>query len=188
MGMLARRILLTAAIAATASCAAEQPPQAAAPAPKPTATVKRGSLPPGHLAREDVDDALAKGPPWILRRVAVEEVLREGKFVGWRVTAMPAEWRGVDLKPGDVVTHVNGMTLEKPDDLYSAWSSLVVASDLKVAYERDGAPREVVFHIDGGPSKQSPLPSADAPPKKQPKGRSKSTIVITEDASPDTED
>jgi hypothetical protein len=185
--MLARPLLLSAALAATASCGGEPPPPAAAPAAKPAPPPKRASLPPGHLARQDVDDALAKGPPWILRRVAVEEVLRDGKFIGWRVVAMPAEWRGIDLKPGDVVTHINGMTLEKPDDLYTAWSSLVVASDLKVAYERDGAGRELVFHIDGGPSKQSPLPASAPGPQKK-KGRAKSTIVITEDGATDNPD
>src|SRR5262245_20875098 len=115
--MRARPIVLSAVLAAAASCGGQAPPPAA-PAAKPAAPPpKRASLPAGHLAREDVDAALAKGPPWILRRVAVEEVLRDGKFIGWRLVAMPADWKGIDLKPGDVVTTVNGQTLEKPDDL-----------------------------------------------------------------------
>src|SRR5262245_50880945 len=143
--MRTRPLVLSAVLAATASCAGGEPPPAAPLAKPAPPAPKRASLPPGHLTRGDVDAVLAKGPPWILRRVAVEEVLRDGKFVGWRLVAMPAEWKGIDLKPGDVVTQVNGQTLEKPDDLYSAWSTLVVASDLKIAYEREGAPREVVF-------------------------------------------
>jgi S1-C subfamily serine protease len=188
--MLARPICVAALLTAVSACASEAPPPAASPATKSAASAPRpASAPPGHLSRSDVDNALAAGPPWILRRVAIEEVLKDGKFVGWRVVAMPAAWTGIDLKPGDVVTRVNGMTIERPEELYTAWTSLVVASDLKIAYERDGAPRELVFHIDGAPSKQSPVPAADAPPppRKQPRG--KSTIVITEETgSPDPDE
>jgi hypothetical protein len=186
--MLARSLCLLAILSLANACASEPPPMVATPAKARPAVPKAASLPAGHLARADVDEALSKGPPWLLRRVAVEEVLREGKFVGWRVVAMPAEWTAIDLKAGDVVTRVNGMPLERPDDLYTAWSSLVVASDLKVAYERAGAAREVVFHIEGAPAKDSPVPAADAPPPPR-KRAAKSTVVITEETSPaDTSD
>lgn len=166
-----------------AGCASEPPPMVATPAKAKPAAPKTPSAPAGHLNRAEVDDALSKGPPWLLRRVAVEEVLREGKFVGWRVVAVPPEWSGIDLKAGDVVTRVNGMPIERPDELYTAWSSLVVASDLKVAYERGGAPRELVFHIDGAPAKESPVPAADAPPPPR-KRAAKATVVITEETTP----
>src|SRR5262245_5761331 len=137
-----RSTSLALVLLALGGCGGAEPPPAAAPqaAAKP-AKPPPASLPAGHIARADVDAVLAEGPPWVLRRVPIEEVIREGKFYGWRVVAMPPEWSGIDLKPGDVVTRVNGMTLEKPDDLFTAWTSLVIASDLKVAYERDGADR-----------------------------------------------
>jgi hypothetical protein len=162
----------------------------ARPAPKTAVTTKPAppppppSLPPGHLARADVDGVLAKGPPWILRRVLTEEVMRDGKFVGWRIVKLPAEWSGIDLKTGDVVTRVNGMTIERPEDFFSAWSSLAVASDLRVAYERDGGPRELVYHIDGQAA-ESPPPAMrenePPPPRAQPKGPPRKTIVIVGD-------
>jgi len=179
--MLARTLRFAALLLALPACGGADtlPPAAPQAAPaKPAARPE--SLPAGHLARADVDAALQKGPPWVLRRVPIEEVIRDGKFFGWRIVAMPAEWSGIDLKPGDVVTRVNGMTLEKPDDLFTAWTSLVIASDLKVAYERDGASREMVFHIDGDPSKKTAAAvSSDAPPPKKP--RVKGTVVITEE-------
>lgn len=165
-------------------------------APKSTAaratTPPPPSLEPGKIARTAVDNVvLSNGPPWILQRVPIEEVVNDGKFVGWRVMAMPAEWSDVDLKPGDVVTRVNGMPLERPEDLWMAWTSLVVASDLRIAYERGGAAREVAYHIEGEPAKE--LPAAlkdDAPPPPKPRGDAlkKGTVVIVGDDSPPSDD
>lgn len=165
-----RAVLAALALAAFVGCGETTPPPAAPkrPAPKVAAPEpKRASLPPGHLARDQVDDALSQGPPWLLRRIPVEESFQNGKFKGWRVLSVPAEWTGIDLKPGDVVTAVNGLGLERPDDLFTAWSSLAVASDLKVAYEREGALREMVFHIDGVPA---PAATASATASAAPKG------------------
>jgi hypothetical protein len=184
-----------AAILATA-CGADPAPPAAAPKPRAvTAAPKPASLPPGHLARADVDSVLARGPAWVFQRVKIEEVLRENKFIGWRVTELPESWKHIDLKTGDVVTRVNGMTLERPEEVYTAWSSLNVASELKVSYERDGAAREVVFTIDGEPGRPTqtvgqaqgaaaePPAERPAPPPERGKPRSKKTVVIVEDDS-----
>ena len=184
-----RHLVLPACLALAACGGSDAPAQVKAPPPaKAVATPKPASLPPGQLARAEVDAVvLRNGPPWILTRVGVEEVLRDGKFVGWRILSMPKEWSSIDLKPGDVVTRVNGMTIEKPEELWTAWTSLVVASDLRVAYERDTAPREVIFHIDGEPAKEVPQALRDdaAPARPPPdtavkKGR---TVVIVGDDS-----
>lgn len=159
-------------------------PRAATPPP--------ASLEPGKLARAAVDNVvLRNGPPWILQRVPIEEVVNDGKFVGWRVMAMPSEWSHVDLKPGDVVTKVNGMSLERPEDLWMAWTSLVVASDLRIAYERSGASREVAYHIEGEPAKEVPASlQNDAPPPPKPRGDAlkKGTVVIIGDDAPTGDD
>jgi hypothetical protein len=170
---------------ALAACGASAPPPAAPPAKHVVkAEPPPASLPAGHLARADVDAVLRQGPPWLLRRVRTEEVLRDNKFVGWRILELPEQWSKIDLKPGDIVTHVNGITLEHPDgDFFSAWTSLAVASDLRIAYERDGAQREVVFHIDGEPGDPPAAAREDAPPpaKAAPNGPPRKTIVIVGD-------
>lgn len=107
---------------------------------------------PGHMLRADVDRALSQGPSWLLRRVVPREVIKNGAFVGWLIVAMPEEWGSVGLKPGDVVTRVNGASIEKPDDLWKAWVILMAAPELKVAFERDGAAKEIVVPIDGTPT------------------------------------
>jgi type II secretion system protein C len=75
-----------------------------------------------------------------------------GKFHGFRIAALPdaAFWSGVDLKPGDVVTAVNGFPIEHPEQAQTAFESLEVASELRVAIERDGQPREIVYAIVDG--------------------------------------
>ena len=56
-------------------------------------------------------------------------------------------WQGVDLKPGDVVFGVNGFPIERPEQAQTAFESLEVSSELRVDYERDGQPRELVYAI-----------------------------------------
>ncbi len=149
-------------------------PEAGVKEPSPAAepALPEDNLPPGSLSRARVDAVLRKGPPWLLSHVEVEEVLRKGAFVGWRVVAMPAGWEGSGIKPGDVVTKVNGLGLEKPDDFFAAWTTVAGAKEIRVAYEREGKAEEVAMPIVGEPSPDTKLaleqepPPASAAPKK----------------------
>jgi type II secretory pathway component PulC len=86
-----------------------------------------------------------------LQRLEVDEqpVLLAGKFRGFRITALRGAdfWSGVDLMSGDVVTAVNGFPIERPEQAQTAFDSLVVASELRVAYDRGGQERELVYSI-----------------------------------------
>jgi hypothetical protein len=133
---------------------------ASAPPPPPAVASRPVALPPagpavalGHLARVEVDRVLTtQGPPWVLRRVLSEEVLRsDGKFSGWRVVGLPDDWKDIDLKPGDVISRVNGLPLETPDEFWEAWKSVARAPELKITLTRDGAARQLVVPIDGAP-------------------------------------
>jgi hypothetical protein len=139
-------------------------------------------LPPGTLRRSDVRRAVADGVGAFLQHVEVDErpVFVAGRFHGFRVAALrgdPRYWRGVDLRPGDVVTRVNGMSIERPEDAAQALQSLEVASELRVELERGGEPRELRFAIiedEANPpsappapraaTPRAPAPSASAPP------------------------
>jgi hypothetical protein len=147
-------IALAASPLGAAGCggAAQEAPEDA----KSAADAKAKALPPkaapGHLLRADVDQALEQGPVWILRRVVPEAVIQDGAFVGWQLVAMPEEWAGIAIQPGDIVTRVNGVTLERPGDLWKAWVALTVAPELKITYLRGGAAKELVMPIDGAPT------------------------------------
>lgn len=103
------------------------------------------------LSRRDVDRAVAAGLGYFLQRVSVEPEFAQGKFRGFRIVALtPREfWSGVDLAPGDVVTQVNGKSIEKDAEAYDVFQSLRGAPALRVAFARGGAPRELVLPIVG---------------------------------------
>jgi type II secretion system protein C len=120
---------------------AQHKPTPAAPAP----------LDDHHLARSAVHDAVSQGLGSFLQHVEVADqpVLASGKFHGFRIAALRDTpfWQGVDLRPGDVVTSVNGFPIEHPEQAQTAFESLDVSSELRVTYERDGQPRELVYAI-----------------------------------------
>ena len=103
------------------------------------------------IRRSSVHDVLTAGPGAFLQHLTVEDtpVFNGGKFHGFRVASLrdPAWWAGVDLKPGDVVTAVNGFSIEHPEEALEAFRSLDVSSELRVAYERDGSARELRYSI-----------------------------------------
>jgi type II secretory pathway component PulC len=116
------------------------------------------------IRRSAVQDALSAGPGAFLQRLTVDEhpVFLGGKFHGFRIAALRGDaWTGIDLRPGDVVTRVNGFSIEHPEDAAEAFYSLRVASELRVEYEREGEPRELRFGIvDGTSSPAVPTPDA----------------------------
>jgi|HubBroStandDraft_2_1064218.scaffolds.fasta_scaffold157470_2 type II secretory pathway component PulC len=120
------------------------------------AAAKAAPLAANAIRRSVVEAVLAAGPGVFLQNVSVDDqpVFLQGKFHGFRIAALQGDsWKGVDLRPGDVVTRVNGFSLEHPEDAAEAFYSLRVASELTVEYERDGEPREIRFGIvDDAPS------------------------------------
>ena len=143
------------------ACAHAEPPQPmgaadhpASPGPGATVTMTNGASPAKPAAdsirRSAVLDVLAAGPGAFLQKVVVDDhpVLAAGKFHGFRITSLQADsFRGVDLKPGDVVTRIEGMPIEHPEEAIEAFNALQVASELRVDYERDGVPRMLRYSI-----------------------------------------
>jgi S1-C subfamily serine protease len=138
-------------------CASSAPPAASAsrPAP-PLARSAAGPSPTGSpgahtLQRSAVRGVVAQGLGAFLQRLEVDEhpVFLAGKFRGFRIAALRGAdfWSGVDLIPGDVVTGVNGFPIERPEQAQTAFDSLVVASELRVKYDRSGQERELVYSI-----------------------------------------
>jgi type II secretory pathway component PulC len=101
--------------------------------------------PAGTLRRSDVQKAMSDGLGAFLQRVTFDvdhPVFRDHHFVGFRILELHGdEWKNIELKPGDVVTAVNGYPVEHPEQATQAFLSLAVASELRVDYERDGEQR-----------------------------------------------
>lgn len=124
----------------------------------PVADAPPETLAPGaeavgdHSLRRSAVRAVVKGGLGLfLQRVVLEDepVLKEGRFHGFRIAALrdPRFWSGVDLRPGDVVVRVNGMSIEHPEDALEAFHALEVAAELRVFYEREGDGRELRYPI-----------------------------------------
>ena len=102
----------------------------------------------GQIPREELEQVLAIGLGAFLQHVSTEPDLREGRFVGFRLTELSAPFfDGVDLRPGDTVLSVNGMTIERPEEALRVWNGLRVASELTVEYLRDAERHQVRFAI-----------------------------------------
>jgi type II secretory pathway component PulC len=126
----------------------------AAPAQTPKATSAQagasGAQPLFAMAirRSLVRSVVKEGLGAFLQRVSVDSpVFLAGKFHGFRLASVPKDWSSVDLRAGDVITSVNGFSVERPETAYEAFRSLEVASELRVDYERDGEPRALRLAI-----------------------------------------
>jgi S1-C subfamily serine protease len=157
------RLLLLNVLIAAAACAGSAPPaevrkpppqkpaQKARPAPSP-------SPPPGALWRADVVRTVNSGLGHFLQRVELEPSLKNGAFQGHRIVSLRPEkwWQGVDLKPGDVVTRVNGLPVERDIEAFKAFESLRTADQLTVSYLRAEEPRELTYRIIEQPGAAKP--------------------------------
>jgi general secretion pathway protein C len=88
-----------------------------------------------------------------LQRLTVEPVVEGEKFVGFRLTQMQEGLvrQGVNVQVGDVVTHVNGRSLEGESDAFEVFQSLETAKEIRLSLLRNGQPHEVVVPIIGEP-------------------------------------
>jgi S1-C subfamily serine protease len=154
-------LALLLAAAAASSCGKSGGSSAARPATPPTAASSSppvGDAPakPGHVPRAAVVATLSRGFGAFLGRLDTEPMLVDGRFHGWRILRVADRdpmWKGVDLGPGDVVTNVNGRPLERPEQALKAFQALAIDPQLRVAYERNGKPRELVYVIDDAPAR-----------------------------------
>lgn len=174
-------LLAPALLVAAVGCGAAPPPpvddgsaaQATSPPP-----AKPPPAPAGSLSRQEVDAVLEQGPPWLLQRVEIEEVIDKGQFVGWRLVDLPPSFGS--LQRGDVVKRVNGNTIERPDELWKTWTAIAKASEIRIAFERDGKDQELAIPISGetSPETVEKLDRQPPPPAAKANGGVSSTIVI----------
>lgn len=117
---------------------------------------------PGTLQRADVERVIDSGFGRFLAHVNVEPRISGGKFAGWSIVALrpPELWGGIDLKPGDVVTRVNGMPIERELEAYEAFQAVRSAERLEVSYLRQNQPRTLSYVIVGKPSPALPAQPA----------------------------
>lgn len=104
----------------------------------------------GVIARRALLEVLDAAPGRFLQRVTSEPSLRGGRFHGWQLVSFfsgDPRFVTVDLRPGDVVTRVNGSSLERPEQLMKVWEALRTSRELVVEVERGGQPHTLRYAI-----------------------------------------
>ncbi len=150
------RFVASAVLVVLTACGESSPPpqSPSAETPKKASTGAVGgnvATPPKPvttLRRAEVKETIARGLGMFLQNVTVDDwpVMREGKFHGFKIKTLNPEW-GVDLRAGDVVTRVNGIVPEHPEEADAALRALEKAPSLKVDFEREGKSRTLELPI-----------------------------------------
>lgn len=150
---LLRPALVLALSFASFACAETPPAKTAPSSPSPQATAPTttaAAVAPRTTAikRSQIKQTIGKGLGYFLQNVTVEDypAMKANKFYGWKLRSVNAEL-GVDLRPGDVVTKVNGLPIEHPEEADAAMRSLEKAPSLRVDFERDGKPQTLELPI-----------------------------------------
>src|SRR5690554_2691404 len=102
------------------------------------------------ISRDALNRLIQKGPSFPLSMVEVEAARVDGTFAGYRVLSVAPTAQSTlqgRLKEGDIITHLNGVRVEKPDDYLSAWKLLADLSTLRIDFVRDGAPTFSVWRV-----------------------------------------
>ena len=94
----------------------------------------------GTIQKQTLDALLAQGPGWALSQVQVTPARDGGAFVGFQIVAFSPQAKATispPLKEGDIITHLNGVRLEQPDDYMEAFNLSRTVTELRVDYIRE---------------------------------------------------
>ncbi len=105
----------------------------------------------GAITGEHLRYLRQRGPSVVLEHVETRPHHQDGRFVGFEIVAI-SEAAGVyaepDLQIGDVITHVNLVRMQKPDDYMEAWETLEEASEIRIDFKRDGEDGHVLWPVE----------------------------------------
>lgn len=118
------------------------PVRPARAAPPPGSPPEDPETPARDMSRVEVQRRLGEEIPRILAETAVAPVLEEGRVVGVQVTRIAEGSLLTDagLRPGDVITRINGTDIDGMATLIGLWPRLQSASELRATVVRAGQP------------------------------------------------
>lgn len=104
-----------------------------------------------EIKRSTLDIVLAQGPSYPLRLVRVKPYRLQGKMVGHQITEFASRNAQAAVMPslmvGDVITHLNGSSLNTPKDYHDAWTRLKGASKVQVHLIRNNKTAVVTWTV-----------------------------------------
>jgi general secretion pathway protein C len=103
-----------------------------------------------HAGLGDFRERLLQNPQEAFEMVQVSPVMEAGRIKGYRVAPgrEPALFRRSGLRPGDVVTSVNGVPLDNPAQLNDVMRQLSAAEALDLTVDRKGRTQQVTVRLD----------------------------------------
>jgi hypothetical protein len=124
---------------------------------------------PAVLTRDVLANAVTRGFGSFLGRIAVTPVIDAGgRFQGFRLDRARdlRRWNaaGLDLRAGDIVTRINGRSIERPEMAMSVFSGMRDVTEVQVDVIRGGAPLSVHLAVQGTAPVGASTPPAPAAP------------------------
>ena len=140
------------------SCGGSTQPVVAPRAAKPKATAVAQAPAPrpnNTLYRDEVEQASRLGLGHLFEWVELEpkgDMDSQGRmssFHGFQIVALrPAsKWLSFDFYPGDILTHINGVSVEHYSTWIEQFEALPKADQIRVDLIRDGQPKAVIVKI-----------------------------------------
>lgn len=120
-------------------------PDVGASSPMPQ-TLARPELPPSAIRKlEEYREKIVREPQQAFSLARVQPVMEGGKLKGYRLSPTRERqlFRQMGLRPGDVVTSVNGISLDNPAQMGQVFSQLSQAGELNLTVERNGVQTSV---------------------------------------------
>jgi S1-C subfamily serine protease len=144
----------------------DEPDEPAADASGTPATPDAADAPAdASVHRRDLVAVLDAGPGAFLAGIDMKPHFREQRFSGWEIVQFwpdDPRYAAVDIRPGDVVSEVNGKPIMRPEQLFEIWTELRSADAIVVVGQRGGERFELSYEIVDPPA---PAPAPPAPQK-----------------------
>lgn len=100
------------------------------------------SRPPGAFSASNVQEMVAQNAAGFLDVIRPQPFMPDGKLKGYRIYPGPnrEQFGALGLRPGDLVTEINGVTLNNPAQGMEVFRTLGDTTQITVTVERDGQP------------------------------------------------
>jgi type II secretion system protein C len=127
-------------LSAPATYVLAPPPREATPGP--AAPAEDPATPHRMMSRTEVERRLGSEIPRILADTALAPAMEDGRVVGLTVQRLADGTLLSDagLRQGDVITEINGTTIDGMGTLIGLWPRLQTATDLQAVVRRAGRP------------------------------------------------
>ena len=97
-------------------------------------------------------EQLYQNPTGLADVIQVAPAMENGKLAGYRVNPGrdPAQFTKFGLKPGDVITNVNGIPLQNPQSALELYNVLRSARDASITVQRGSESTQLHVSLDQG--------------------------------------